>query len=434
MTGTAQASAAEWRASYGLDVAVIPAHHPLVRIDRDDLIFTHREAKERAVVAVITAAHAIGRPVLVGTATVTESETLAGRLRSAGVSCEVLNAKNDAEEARIVAAAGVIGAVTISTNMAGRGTDIRLGGESDADHTRVAELGGLYVIGTNRHESERVDLQLRGRAGRQGDPGESRFFVSLEDHLLVRYGIRSLIPAGCIPPLSDAPIESRVVSREVARAQRIVDGQNFEIRRTLARYAAVLEEQHRQLVERRQAILAGTDQPDVWEQAPERRAALVAAAGEQAVVDAERVVTLACIDRAWRDHLGRSADVREGIHLVRLGGQDPLTHFTSEAIKAFARIEEAIDEDVRAALDKVCVVGGALDLSGTGIKAPSSTWTYLINDDPVKNRIGALLTGPGGATVAMYAAAMMMPLLVLWGLVESVLRREPRRRSNPFGK
>ena len=125
--------------------------------------------------------------------------------------------------------------------------------------TRVAALGGLYVIGTNRHESGRVDLQLRGRAGRQGDPGESRFFVSLEDDLLVRYGIRCLIPPRYIPPLSDAPIESRVVTREVARAQRIVDGQNFEIRRTLARYAAVVEEQHRQLVERRQAILEGTD-------------------------------------------------------------------------------------------------------------------------------------------------------------------------------
>ena len=172
----------------------------------------------------------------------------------------------------------------------------------------------------------------------------------------------------------------------------------------------------------------------MWEQESERRATLVAAVGEKAVVDAERVVTLACIDRAWRDHLGRVADVREGIHLVRLGGQDPLTHFTSEAIKAFTAIEEAIDEDVLGALDKVRVSGGELDLSGTGLKAPSSTWTYLINDDPFKNRIGALLTGPGGATVAIYAAAMMMPLLVAWGLVESLLRREPRRRSNPFGK
>ena len=205
MTGTATSCAAELAQLYGLDVVVIPPHVPMVRIDRDDLVFTGREAKERAIVDEIQRAHATGRPVLVGTSTVTESENLAARLRTVGVSCEVLNAKNDAEEAAIVARAGQFGAVTISTNMAGRGTDIRLGGD------RVVVLSGLYVIGTNRHESRRVDLQLRGRAGRQGDPGESRFFVSLEDELLVRYGIRDLIPAGFFPKNSDAPIESPVV-------------------------------------------------------------------------------------------------------------------------------------------------------------------------------------------------------------------------------
>jgi len=434
MTGTAQASAAELKQLYGLDVVVIPTHRPMVRVDREDLVFTHREAKDRAIVLEVTRAHASGRPVLVGTSTVTESEGLAARLRGAGVKCDVLNAKNDAEEALIVARAGEAGAVTISTNMAGRGTDIRLGGISETDHDRVAGLGGLYVIGTNRHESGRVDLQLRGRAGRQGDPGESRFFVSLEDDLLVRYGIEGLIPARFRPAKSDQPIDSPVVRHEVARAQRIIEGQNFEIRRTLARYAAVVEEQHRRLIERRQAILSGDEAPDIWELAPDRRAALVEAAGEDAVVFAERTVTLACIDRAWRDHLGLCADLREGIHLVRLGGQDPLTHFTSEAIRAFSRIEEAIDEAVLAALAKVRVAGDTLDLTATGLKAPSSTWTYLVNDDPFKNRIGAMLTGPGGATLAIYAAAMMMPLLIAWGLVENLFRRGPRRRSNPFGK
>jgi preprotein translocase subunit SecA len=450
MTGTARASAAELKQLYGLDVVVIPTHRPMLRVDQEDVVFTHREAKDRAIVFEVARAHASGRPVLVGTSTVTESEGLAARLRDAGVRCEVLNAKNDAEEALIVARAGEAGAVTISTNMAGRGTDIRLGGEErgrasrgaasdepaepDADHDRVAALGGLYVIGTNRHESGRVDLQLRGRAGRQGDPGESRFFVSLEDDLLVRYGIHGLIPARFIPAKSDQPIDNPVVRREVARAQRIVEGQNFEIRRTLSRYAAVVEEQHRRLIERRQAVLRGDEAPDIWELAPDRRAALVESAGEEAVVLAERAVTLACIDRAWRDHLGLCADLREGIHLVRLGGQDPLTHFTTEAIRAYSRIEEAIDEAVLAALDKVRVDGSTLDLSATGLKAPSSTWTYLVNDDPFKNRIGAMLTGPGGATLAIYAAAMMMPLLIAWGLVESLLRRGPRRRANPFGK
>ena len=190
MTGTAQTAALELRQLYGLEVVVIPTHRPMIRVDQPDLVFTHREAKEKAVVDEIRRVHASDRPVLVGTLTVEESERLAARLRSAGVACQILNAKHDEMEARVVAGAGAVGAVTISTNMAGRGTDIRLGGEDEADHERVAALGGLYVIGTNRHESARVDLQLRGRAGRQGDPGESRFFVSLEDDLLVRYGSR----------------------------------------------------------------------------------------------------------------------------------------------------------------------------------------------------------------------------------------------------
>ena len=263
----------------------------------------------------------------------TESESLAARARGAGVPCEVLNAKNDAEEAAIIARAGAFGAVTIATNMAGRGTDIRLGGEREADRDRVAALGGLYVIGTNRHESRRVDLQLRGRAGRQGDPGESRFFLSLEDELLVRYGLHSLIPARFLPAKSDVPIESPVIRREVARAQRIIEGQNFEIRRTLANYASVVEEQHRRLIERRRAILTGDELPDVWERAPERRGT---GRGGRRPSRARRraAVTLACIDRAWQDHLALCADLREGIHLVRLGGQDPLTRFTSEAIRS----------------------------------------------------------------------------------------------------
>jgi preprotein translocase subunit SecA len=433
MTGTARDAAAELHQLYGLDVVVIPTHRPMVRIDREDVVFSHREAKERAIVGEIRRAHAAGRPVLVGTSTVTESERLAERLRSTGVSCEVLNAKNDVDEAPIVARAGAPGAVTISTNMAGRGTDIRLGGECEADRDHVAALGGLYVIGTNRHESRRVDLQLRGRAGRQGDPGESRFFVSLEDDLLVRYGICGLIPARFLEK-SAAPIGNPIVMREVARAQRIIEGQNLEIRRTLARYAAVVEEQHRLLIERRRAILTGKDLPDIWARAGEQHAPLVAAAGVQAVVAAERAVTLACIDRAWRDHLALCANLREGIHLVRLGGRDPLTVFTSEAIQAFSRIDDAIEEAVQAALAKVRIVGSRVDLTLTGLRAPSSTWTYLVNDDPFKSRIGAMLTGPGGITIAMYSAAIMMPLLILWGLVEKLLRRGPRRRSDPFGR
>lgn len=430
MTGTARDAAAELYALYGLEVTVIPTHRPMVRVDRKDAVYASRDAKERAVVGDIARAHAAGRPVLVGTSTVRESERLAQQLWSAGIPAVVLNAKNDAEEAPIIARAGSLGAVTISTNMAGRGTDIRLGGEHEQDRGRVARLGGLYVIGTNLHESRRVDLQLRGRAGRQGDPGESRFFVSLEDDLLVRYGIDGLIPARLRPGLSDGPVENPVVRREVARAQRIVEGQNAEIRRTLSRYTAVVEKQQRRLFDRRRALLTGEETPDLWAaRASERRAPLVAAAGEAAVVEAERVITLGCIDRAWRDHLALCADVREGIHLVRLGGQDPLVRFTSDAIAAFTTIDDAIDEAVVEALATIRVDGSDLDLTGTGLTSPSSTWTYLVNDDPFKSRIGAMLTGPGGATLAIYSAMFLGPLFMTWMLIDRFFRRGARRRA-----
>jgi preprotein translocase subunit SecA len=409
-------------------VVVVPTHRPVARLDRPDLIFTHRDAKERAVVMEIQRAHASGRPVLVGTRTVAESERLAHRLRGTGVPCDVLNARHDAEEAGIVARAGAIGAVTIATNMAGRGTDIRLGGEREADRDRVAGLGGLYVIGTNRHESRRVDLQLRGRAGRQGDPGESRFFLSLEDDLLVRYGLRDLVPPRLQPAASDDPIDHPVVRREIARAQRIIEGQDFEIRRTLSRYASILEDQHRLFSGRRLAVLHGAA-PEVWKSAPDRRAALVASAGEEAVQAAERTVTLFHMDRLWSEHLSRCADLREGVHLVRLGGQDPLTRYMAGVMQAYAGLDQAIDAVVLESLERVTAAGGEVDLRGVGITAPASTWTYLVSDDPFKDQVSLTLMGPGGTTVAMYAAVFLAPLLVAWGVVDRFVKKRAGRRT-----
>jgi len=433
MTGTASDAATELRAFYGVEVLVLPTHRPMIRVDRGDVVFTHREAKEAALVAEIKGTHESGRPVLVGTLTVDESERLAERLRSAGVVCEVLNAKNDEQEARIVARAGALGAVTISTNMAGRGTDIRLGGEDEATRERVAALGGLYVIGTNRHESRRVDLQLRGRAGRQGDPGESRFFLSLEDDLLVRYGIQSLLHGRVMPTRRDEPLDNPVVSQEIARAQRIIEGQNFEIRKTLSRYSSLVEDQHRLIMERRQALLHGRDAPDVWRNgARDRYAALVASAGEDAVERAERTVTLFHIDRVWREHLALCADLREGIHLVTLGGRDPLTRFTSDVMAAFRAVEDTVDMAVLETLAHVTVGAGGLDLGAAGIKGPSSTWTYLVNDDPFRNQILLKLVGAGGTTIAIYSAALLGPLFLLWGVVERFLRKTRDRRADPF--
>jgi preprotein translocase subunit SecA len=433
MTGTASDAATELREFYGVEVLVVPTHRPMIRVDHPDVVFTHREAKQAALVAEISRAHQSGRPVLVGTLTVEESERLAARLRSAGIVCEVLNAKNDEQEARIVARAGAISAVTISTNMAGRGIDIRLGGEEEASRERVVALGGLYVIGTNRHESRRVDLQLRGRAGRQGDPGESRFFLSLEDDLLVRYGIQNLLRGRFVPARSDQPVDDPLVGVEIARAQRIIEGQNFEIRKTLARYSSVVDDQHRVVMERRQALLHGHAVPDVWSNgAPERYAALVSSSSAEEVEHAERAVTLFQIDRLWRDHLAFCADLREGIHLVSLGGMDPLSRFTSEVMAAFRPLEESIDTAVLETMPLVTVGARGLDLGGAGIKGPSSTWTYLVSDDPFRNQALLKLIGPGGTTIAIYSSAILGPLFLLWGAVERFFRKTRRRRADPF--
>ena len=424
MTGTARAAAAELDETYGRRVVVIPTHRPLVRTDHPDVIYQSRTAKERAVTAEVTAVHATGRPVLVGTLTVEESARVAGALHDAGVECAVLNAKNDEAEARIIAAAGARGAVTISTNMAGRGTDIKLASPG----SNPGELGGLYVIGTNRHESRRVDQQLRGRAGRQGDPGESRFLISLEDDLLIKYGIQSLLEGRVTMPEGDQPITEPVVATEVARAQRIIEGQNLEIRRTLALYSTVLEDHRVALMERREAVLHGTEVLDVWQTAPDRVRPLVEAAGEAAVREAERIVTLACIDRAWCDHLALAADLREGIHLVALGGLDPLTRYTTDLNRSFGQIDDVIDAAILAELDDIRLEDGRIVLSEMTLKGPSSTWTYLVNDDPFRNQIGMMLTGPGKSTFAIGAALMSMPLLIFWGIVDRVFGKRPARR------
>ncbi len=221
MTGTASTQAREFWEIYELPVTVIPTHRPVIREDLPDAVFATRRDRDRAVVEQIRKLHEAGRPVLVGTASVEDSERLSLQLQVMGVPHSVLNARHDAREAEIIAAAGALGAVTISTNMAGRGTDIVLGGVEEKERERVAELGGLYVIGTSRHEARRIDYQLRGRAGRQGDPGTSRYFLSLQDDLLVRFGIAE--------------------NSDIDSVQRTAESQNLEIRQTLWKYESVGE-------------------------------------------------------------------------------------------------------------------------------------------------------------------------------------------------
>jgi preprotein translocase subunit SecA len=250
--------------------------------------------------------------------------------------------------------------------------------------------------------------------------------VSLDDDLLVRYGLRQLVPARLIETRTDEPQDHPILRREIARAQRIIEGQNFEIRKTLTRYGDVVEHQRRILLDRRDTVLAGHDDLQVWSRRPDLRAALVAAAGEAAVQCAEQAVTLFHIDRAWRDHLALIADLREGIHLVTLAGKDPLTHFTTTVIGAFDRIDAVIDQAVIDALARITARDGRLDLETAGIRGPSSTWTYLVNDDPFQNQIGRMLSGPGRTTIAIYSALFLAPLLLLWAAADRFRRRRRR--------
>ncbi len=325
MTGTAETQAEEFRTIYELEVAVIPTNRPMIRVDHPDVVFRTLREKERAVLEEIRRVHATGRPVLIGTASVGESERLSRLLDD--IPHTVLNARHEEREAELIARAGDRGSVTISTNMAGRGTDIRLG-------DGVAALGGLHVIGMNRHESRRIDLQLRGRAGRQGDPGSSRFFVSYQDDIVVKFG--------------DEALQFRHSPESV---QRALEGQNLDIRLFLRKYEQVAEGQ-RQMVQRlRQDVLTS---------------------GE---LDRERLARLRTIDDLWSDHLAGVAELRSGVHWVSWGGRDPYHEFMTQVDAMFRAMMDALEDEVARRLEEA--EAGGIDPSQRG-----ATWTYLTTDQP----------------------------------------------------
>jgi preprotein translocase subunit SecA len=425
MTATAQASAEELELFYGLRTVVIPTHRPMVRIDGPDVVFTHQAAKRAALVAEIGRVHATGRPILVGTASVGESEDLARALADAGVACDVLNAKNDEKEAALVSRAGAPGAVTISTNMAGRGTDIRLGGSDEARRAEVVALGGLYVIGTNRHASLRIDEQLRGRAGRQGDPGSSRFFVSLEDPLVRRYGVEDLVTARHLPARQDAPVASRLLRTEIARAQRIVEDEGLQLRRTLFGYSDIVEKQRRAIQRWRTAVLEWREPQHLLAvRAAERYARLLPLVGQAVLDEVERRLLLLGIDRCWSDHLAELREMREDSVLLAFAGRFPLADFHRQAGESFQALEARIEDEIVRDFERVEITADGVDWEREGLRGPSATWTYLVGENP----FGASgLVSPGGRT-GMAAAAMGAPWLVLLhGL--GILWERRRRRS-----
>lgn len=387
MTATARSSAAELRDTYNLDVITIPPNRPCRRLDEEHVVFTHKAAKQRALIEEIRQVHHTGRPILIGTASVEESDELAAELLRVGIPCHVLNAKNDEMEADIIARAGCLSAVTVSTNMAGRGVDIALGAGDKAEACKVAELGGLYVIGTNLHECVRIDNQLRGRSGRQGDPGSSRFWVSLEDDLMVRYGIKKAIPAYLQPDQQEAPLTSDRYPKTLAHIQRVIDGQNVDIRETLTKYADVVEQQRRILYRKRRDILVDKRSYGVLQaREPQLYQRLVEQMGEKRLASVERQIVLFQIDQCWADYLEHVAYIREGIHLESISNRNPISSFHTQIIDAYEHILNTIENKIISTFRRIDVKKGDFDLEQMGLRRPSSTWTYMINDQLFKRK------------------------------------------------
>ncbi|MFQ6673969.1 MAG: preprotein translocase subunit SecA [Fidelibacterota bacterium] len=399
MTGTAETEAEELHSIYGLDVTVIPTHMPLVRDDRDDLVYRTKREKYHAVLDEIAECHQRGQPVLVGTISVEVSETLSRMLKRRGIPHNVLNAKHHQREAEIVTRAGQRGAVTIATNMAGRGTDIKLG-------EGVKEVGGLHIIGTERHEARRIDLQLRGRAGRQGDPGSSRFYLSLEDDLMRLFGSDRIAKVMDSLGVEEGEVITHpMVTRSIERAQKKVEARNFAIRKRLLEYDDVMNQQREVVYSRRNEALRQEDIRDEieaisddyvadmleqhanssedpnewnWEQIGgeltstltvemdetfqdhdtreevgkviREKAQAIYAARESLVPSEimrafERYVVLRTIDEKWKDHLYSMDQLREGINLRAYGQKDPLLEYKSEGFQMFLEFLKEVNRD-----------------------------------------------------------------------------------------
>lgn len=341
MTGTALTDAAEFASTYELPVVAIPANRPSQRTDRADRLFPTLEAKQRAIAEAVRERHAKGQPCLIGTGSVEASEALSAVLDATGIPHETLNARNPAREAAIVARAGALGAVTIATNMAGRGTDIVLGAGSADDAEAAASLGGLAVIGTEHFASRRIDDQLRGRSGRQGDPGETIFYVSLEDDLMRLYGgERTLERLKSLVPDEGIVVASRTLKRALDEVQQTIEGQHRQVREEAQHYDELIDRQRRALYEFRRAILEGRLPKGETGRLLEEAEAVTGA-------PLDRAILLAAIDLTWTQYLQEMELLKRGISLRSIGQRDPLTEYQEEGHRAFEQLRETIFEQYR---------------------------------------------------------------------------------------
>ena len=438
MTGTAVTEEEEFRKIYGMDVVIIPTNEEMIRVDLPDAVYRTEKGKFQSVVEEISRVHEKGQPILVGTISIEKSEELSRMLSKRGIPHHVLNAKHHEREAEIISQAGKFKAVTIATNMAGRGTDIILGGNPDRElkllqenpeltgeqkeaerrrireqwqkeHEKVVSLGGLYIIGTERHESRRIDNQLRGRSGRQGDPGTSQFFVSMEDDLMRLFGSDNVIPLmEKLGMEENVPIEHPMISRAIENAQKKVEARNFEIRKHILEYDDVLNQQREVIYKQRRQVLEGENLkgsilnmiPEVvnealqiyadekiypedwdlsgllsygervflpaglWSEADlkgltreELEEKLVEEAcafynrreeeiGSELMRELERVVLLRTVDSKWMDHIDAMHELRQGVGLRAYGQQDPLVEYKYEGYEMFQAMIRSIQEDV----------------------------------------------------------------------------------------
>ncbi len=502
MTGTAETEASEFANTYELPVVPIPPNKPLIRDDNPDLIYKSEDAKFAAVVDDIAERHAAGQPVLVGTASVSKSEHLSRLLEKRGIPHEVLNAKQHFREAEIVAQAGRVGSVTVATNMAGRGVDIILGGnpeglaireaaargidlstdegkaqlkEIEAEFATICEregdevraLGGLYVLGSERHESRRIDNQLRGRSGRQGDPGESRFFLSLEDDLMRLFatGAMNWVMGRALP--DDVPIEAKMVTKAIERAQNTVEGRNAESRKDVLKYDDVMNEQRKVIYRRRNQIIEGEDlHEDTIELLESTMTEVVASScpseyseewdlprlitevtqyfptkfvaddlagastvgqitesiltealdlyaerdesipgGAETARQLERDIMLQIIDQRWQDHLAEMDYLREGINLRAMGNQDPLVAYQREGFAMFGKLMDGINDDYLRYVFHVQV------MAEPAPEPDLERANYIAADDPVQgdDAISAAFAAATPAEMEEVAASAGLP-------------------------
>ena len=397
MTGTALAAGEQLRQFYKLGVSPIPPNTPNVREDEADRVYITAAAKNDAIIDHIIEVHATGQPILVGTHDVAESEELHERLLRRGVPAVVLNAKNDEEEARVIAEAGKLGAVTVSTQMAGRGTDIRLGGsdadDQSADHREVAELGGLHVVGTGRHRTERLDNQLRGRAGRQGDPGSSVFFSSWEDDVVAAHLDTGKLPTECD---ETGRITSPKAAALLDHAQRVAEGRLLDVHANTWRYNQLIAQQRAIIVERRNTLLStATARDELEERSPERYRELADKVSDDELERICRDIMLFHLDRGWADHLAYLSDIRESIHLRALGRQNPLDEVHRMAVDAFGNLAADAIEAAQQTFETANVLTDEQGLDLSKLARPTSTWTYMVHDNPLNDDTMSALSLPG---------------------------------------